>query len=424
MIKLLETALAGFALACLCARAAAATATAPVSDDEWPEFRGPTAQGHATAQLPLEWSPTKNVAWKQPLPGAGWSSPVVGRGRVYLTTGIAAPGGRPALHALCLDAATGRILWDTSIFSAEETSPQRIHDKNSPASPTPILQADRVYVHFGHHGTAALTREGKILWRTNEHRYDPVHGNGGSPLLAGDRLVFNADGARDPHVYALDKHTGKLAWKSARNVPVRSTFSFCTPLLIHVDGRPQIITPGSGAVAALDPEDGREIWRARYGQGFSVVPRPVLGHDLLFVATGYHRAELLAIRAGGKGDVTETHIAWRTATGAPLTPSVLLVGDELYAVNDSGIASCFDARTGRVHWQERLDGNYSASPLFADGRIYFQNEAGLGTVLKADKVFTKLATNDLQERTLASPAVAAGALFIRTEKHLYRIERK
>jgi outer membrane protein assembly factor BamB len=235
------------------------------------------------------------------------------------------------------------------------------------------------------------------------------------------RLVFNADGAENPFVVALDKNTGDVVWKVERKAEARQTFSFCTPLLITVNGRRQIITPGSGAVSALDPKDGREIWRVRYGQGYSVVPRPVHGHGMVFIATGFNRADLLAIRVDGEGDVTDTHVAWRTTKGAPLTPSVLLIGDELYAVNDAGIASCFDARTGTVHWQERIEGNYSASPIVVGDRIYFQSETGTGTVLKASREFTKLATNQLGERTLASYAVAENSFFIRTEKHLFRI---
>jgi outer membrane protein assembly factor BamB len=188
-----------------------------------------------------------------------------------------------------------------------------------------------------------------------------------------------------------------------------------------VQGQPQLVTPGSGAVSALDPRTGREIWRVDYARGYSVVPRPVFGHGLVFVATGFNRADLLAIRPDGQGDVTDTHVAWRTSRGAPLTPSVLLVGDELYAVNDAGIASCWDAKTGKLHWQERIEGNYSASPIAAGGRIYFQNETGTGTVLKAGREFAKLATNSLGEPTLASYGVAENALFIRTDRHLYRI---
>lgn len=402
--------------------AAALVAATPAA--EWPEFRGATGQGHAAAtHLPLEWSTEKNVTWKQSVPGAGWSSPVIGHGRIFLTSGIATPEGATALHALCFDAATGQPLWNREIFAASAVSDAPIHAKNSPASPTPVIAGDRLYVHFGHHGTAALDLDGKIIWRNNRLRYDPVHGNGGSPIVVDDLLVFNADGDADPCVVALDKTTGEVAWKVPRTVTARQKFSFCTPLLITVKGQPQIVTPGSGAVSALDPRDGRELWHVRYGNGYSVVPRPVFAHGLLFIATGFNRADLLAIRTDGElaGDLTDTHIAWRTTKGAPLTPSVVVVGDELYAVNDAGIASCWDARTGTLHWQQRLEGNYSASPLAAAGRIYFQNETGTGTVLQIGKAFTKLATNKLDERTLASYAVTENALIIRTAAHLYRI---
>lgn len=408
-------------LAVLLCSAGCLHASLPTPGD-WPEFRGPGAQGHTTASaLPLEWSTEKNVVWKQAVPGLGWSSPVIGGGRVYLTSGLAATEGGTSLRALSLDAATGRVLWDTEVFTAAEAPVQPIHTKNSPASPTPILEGDRVYVHFGHHGTACLDRDGKLLWRNNQLRYDPVHGNGGSPALVDDKLVFSADGAKGPSVIALAKATGEVVWKVPRTVTTKQNFSFCTPLLITVNGQPQIIIPGSGAVSALDPKDGRELWHARYGTGYSVVPRPVFAHGLLFIGTGYNRADLIAVRPDGEGDVTDTHIAWRTTKGAPLTPSVIVVGDELYAVNDAGIASCWDAKTGTLHWQERIDGNYSASPIAAGDRIYFQNETGTGTVLKASKEFTKLATNPLEERTLASYGVADNALFIRTAGHLYRI---
>ena len=393
--------------------------------EDWPEFRGPTGQGTSTAiGLPTEWSATKNVAWKVPVPGAGWSSPAISGGRIFLTTGVPNASGGVSLRALALDVASGRALWETEVFSATEASVKPVHSKNSPASPTAIVEGDRVYLHFGHHGTACLDRAGKILWRNHSLRYDPLHGNGGSPALAGDRLVFNSDGTKDPFVVALEKATGEVAWKVPRGITVKSYFSFCTPLVIRVNGRTQIITPGSGAVWALDPKDGREIWRVRYGEGYSVVPRPVFAHGLLFIATGFNRADLLAIRPDGAGDVTDTHVAWRTTKGAPLTPSVVVVGDELYGVADSGIATCWDAKTGTVHWQERIEGNYSASPIVAEGKIFFLSEDGVGTVVKAARTFEKIATNTLEERALASYAVADGALFIRTAGHLYRMGRQ
>lgn len=405
--------------------AATPAVAAPAPRDGWPEFRGPTGQGHTTATgLPLEWSAEKNVVWKKPVPGTGWSSPVVGQGRIYLTTAVPGPGATPSLHTLCLAADDGRVLWNTEVFTAAESREQTIHQKNSQASPTPILAGERLYVHFGHHGTACLDLAGQILWRNQDLGYASVHGNGGSPALVGDRLIFSADGSASPFVVALAARTGEVVWKVARTADAKQKFSFATPLLITVDGRPQLISPGSGAVSALDPADGRELWRVRYGGGYSVVPRPVFAHGLLFIATGYNRADLLAIRPGGTGDATDTHLAWRTTKGAPLTPSVVVVGDELYAVNDAGIASCWDARTGTLHWQERLEGNYSASPIAAGDKIYFLSEDGVGTVVRAARTFEKIATNKLGERTLASYAVADGALFIRTATQLYRIGRK
>jgi outer membrane protein assembly factor BamB len=285
-----------------------------------------------------------------------------------------------------------------------------------------LLADGRVYVHFGHQGTACLDLDGRILWRNSSLDYPPLHGNGGSPILAGDSLVFSCDGLREPFIVALDKVTGKIRWKTTREAPAKKKFSFSTPLLITVNGEQQIISPGSGAVFAYDPKSGREIWRARYGEGYSVIPRPVFGHGLIFISTGYDTPTLMAVRPGGRGDVTDTHVAWSLKKGAPNTPSPLLVGDELYVVSDGGIASCVEARTGKVHWQERVGGNYSASPVHANGRVYFQNEEGTAVVLKASREFQKLGENSLGARTLASYAVTEGALFIRTDAHLYKIK--
>jgi outer membrane protein assembly factor BamB len=408
-----------FALAALSLVAVGARA------DNWPEFRGPTGQGTYKGTLPLEWGPGRNVAWKQAVPGRGWSSPVVWEGRVYLTTAVPIAGapGELSLDALALDARTGKPLWQRRVFR-QGAGASRIQAKNSHASPTPIVDGRHLYVHFGHQGTACLDLDGKVLWRSTELKYQPVHGNGGSPILAGDLLVFSCDGAEGPFVAALERATGKVRWKVPRRTEALKYFSFSTPLLIDVKGQKQIVSPGSEAVMAYEPATGKEIWRVRYAGGYSVVPRPVYGHGLVFICTGYESPSLLAIRPDGRGDVTATHVAWRTRQGVPLTPSLLLDGNELYMVSDSGFASCLDARTGREHWSKRLPGRYSASPLLAGGRIYFQNEAGTGVVIQAGKVYKELARNALGERTLASYATADGALFVRTDKHLYRIESR
>jgi outer membrane protein assembly factor BamB len=391
--------------------------------DDWPEFRGPTGQGHVTGSLPTEWGPDKNVAWKQDIPGEGWSSPVVCDGRVYLTAAVPGSAGY-SLRALCLDAKDGKILWDNEVFHEGPRSP-RPQSKNSHASPTPIVDGKekRLYVHFGHEGTACLDLDGKVIWRQTELRYEPVHGNGGSPILVDDLLVFSIDGADKQCVVALERSTGKVKWQTDRKSRASKTFSFSTPLLIDVKGQKQIISPASDVVMACDPKDGSEIWRIRY-TGYSVIPRPVYGHGLLFLSTSYDSATLMAVRPDGKGDVTATHVAWSVKKGAPHTPSLLLDGDELYAVSDGGLASCFDAKTGKPHWQERLGGGFSASPILADGKLYFQNEDGTGFVVKAGTKYELLAKNEMKERTLASYAAADGALFLRTAKHLYRIEKR
>ncbi|MSO21693.1 MAG: serine/threonine protein kinase [Acidobacteria bacterium] len=392
--------------------------------ESWPQFRGPTGQGISSAtHLPVTWNTKTNVVWKAPLPGKGWSSPVLSGKHLYLT---AAVDGRErssvTLRALCVNAKDGKILWDTEVFTPDPSGPKATHGKNSLASSTPIVRGNRLFVHFGHMGTAALDLSGKVQWRQTGLKYSPVHGNGGSPVLVGGLLVFSCDGAKDPFVVALDAGTGEVRWRTPRNTPVKDKFSFSTPLEIKADSMRQIISAGSGLVGAYDPADGKEIWRVRYGEGHSVVPRPVYAHGLLFVSTGYYGPVLLAIKpAGAHGDVTESGVVWRFAKAVSNTPSMLVVGDEIYFVSDKGIATCLDARTGMVHWSERLEGEFSASPVYAEGRIYLQSEAGVGWVVRADRTFELLSKNDLEERTLASYAVAKNALFIRSEYHLWRV---
>jgi outer membrane protein assembly factor BamB len=390
--------------------------------NDWPEFRGPTGQGTSTAKnVPIHWSATSNVVWKTEIPGEGWSSPALVNGMIYLTTAVT-DSTNTSLRALCVDAKDGRLQWNVEIFRPDSEATQAMHKKNSLASPTPIVRDGRVYVHLGHMGTAALDLSGKILWQQTTLKYSPMHGNGGSPALVGDALVFSCDGEADPFLAALEAKTGSVRWKTSRNSTAARTFSFSTPLAIEVDGATQIISPASGFVAGYDPKAGREIWRVRYPEGFSVIPRPVFAHGLLFVSSSFMRPVVYAIKpAGAKGDATETHLVWKHEKGAPNTPSLLVAGDELFFVSDSGIATCLDARTGNPHWSERLGGGFSASPVLAEGRLYFQNEEGVGTVLKAGKTFEVLAKNDVGERTLASPAVADNALFLRSQSHLWRI---
>ena len=382
--------------------------------EDWPQFRGPGGQGHSTARnLPLTWSEEKNIAWKVPVAGRGWSSPAIEGDQIWLTSAL--DDGR-SLRAMCFDRRTGRLVHDREVFRLEDAG--SIHSKNSHASPTPIIDGRYVYVHFGAHGTACLSRDGQVVWRTQQLKHNHRHGPAGSPILFEELLILSCDGTDVQFVVALDSRTGKIRWRRDRD----GLMAFSTPLLLEVDGVPQVISTGGHFAAAYDARNGREIWRLHYGDGYSLIPRPVFGEGLVFICSGFDSAVLYAVRPGGRGDVTDSHVAWSLRRGVPLTSSPLLIGRELYLVNDRGIASCLDARTGRSHWRERIGGGFSASPVVADGRIYMTNEAGVTTVLAPGTVFKKLAANSLDGRTLASPAVAGEAMYIRTEHHLYRIQ--
>ena len=392
--------------------------------DEWPQFRGPDGQGHTAAVgLPLAWSETENVLWKTPIAGRGWSSPIVSGGDVWVTTGL---DDERSLRAVSVDLETGKVTRDVEVLRCD--SLPSINGKNSYASPTPIIEAGRLYAHFGTMGTACLdTASGRVLWSNRELTLDHKEGPGSSPVLCGDLLIVACDGIDVQYVAALDKHTGKVAWRRERPGPHNPIPDFrkayCTPLLIEVAGRQELISPGANRVVAYDPETGSELWKVQYA-GFSNVPRPVLAGDLLLVDTGYMKPQLWAIRPGGSGDVTGSNVAWRCARHAPANPSPVAVGNEAYMVSDAGIATCLNAATGKVIWQERLGGNYSASPLAGDGRIYFSSEEGVTTVIAASREFQRLASNPLSGRILASLAVAGRSLILRSDSHLYRIEQK
>jgi outer membrane protein assembly factor BamB len=359
--------------------------------------------------VPLRWSESENVVWRAAVPGLGWSSPVVGGGLVWLTTAL--DGGR-SLRALAFELDGGRLVRDVEVFRKE--NPGSIHSKNSHASPTPVLDGKRVFVHYGAHGTACLATDGRLIW-TAALEYNHRHGPAGSPVVYRDLLIVSCDGTDVQFVTALEKETGKVRWRSDRPGPM----AYSTPLVINVAGRDQLLSTGGNRAVAYDPLSGKEIWWVKY-EGYSLVPRPVFGHGLVFICTGYDAPELYAVRPG-EGDVTATGIAWTLRRSAPHNPSPLLVGDEIYFVSDGGVASCHEARSGEKLWQKRLDGGYSASPLHAGGRIYFLNEEGTATVIAPGREYRELAVNRLPGRTLASLAVAGRSLYLRTDSYLYRL---
>lgn len=392
--------------------------------DAWPEFRGPTRDGHAAAaRLPLAWSETENVVWKTPVHGRGWSSPLVWKDQVWLTT--ATPDGR-RMYAVCVDRASGRTVHDVKVFDVER--PEPIAPINSYASPTGALEEGRFYAHYGTYGTACLdTATGQVLWTRRDLNCDHHEGPGASVMLHGGLLYVPVDGRDVQYLAALDKQTGRTVWKTGRSVDLGRFHHnlrkcFCAPILIEAGGRTQVFSPAAKAAMAYDPLTGEELWKVPY-HGWSIAPRPIAGHGLVFLVNDYDRPELWAFRPGGSGTLPEERIEWKMVRGVPQQPSLVLVEDLLYMVNNDGIAQCVEARTGEPVWRERIEGNYSASLVCGAGRIYFFNRNADATVIATGRRFDRLAFNQLDGELMATPAVAGSALFIRTGTHLYRIEQ-
>jgi outer membrane protein assembly factor BamB len=392
--------------------------------ENWPNFHGPTNDNHSNAtDLPLTWSETENVVWKTPIHDSGWSSPVIWGNQIWLTT--ATDDGKQS-YALCLDRQTGRIVHDLKLFDNAE--PEDTRKYNSFASCTPVIEAGRVYVHFGSYGTACLdTNTAQVLWTRRDLPCRHFRGPGSSPILFENLLIVHFDGYDRQYVVALDKQTGKTVWNKNREVDYGTDNgdvfkAFSTPLVIDVAGRLQLISPTSKAVLSYDPRTGEELWRVRFSN-FSAAARPILGDGVIYVNTGFPKGELMAIRPDGHGDVTDTHILWHSKKSLPSMPSSLLIGDSLFSVDDAGVATCLDAKTGATVWAQRIGGEYSASPLYAAGRIYCFSYDGKTTVFAPERKFNQLAENRLAAGFRASPAVAGRALFLRTTSALYRIEQ-
>jgi outer membrane protein assembly factor BamB len=414
-------------------------ATLPASGADWPQFRGPGGDGLAVgAAPPVEWSETTNVVWKVRVTGRGRSSPVLVGDRIWLTTAVEQGVRRTrigsddmqvadhvSLRALCLDRISGKSLWEVILFEVDKPAP--VHWLNSWATPTPVVETGRVYCDFGTFGTVCLEAStGQVLWKQRlplDHQVGP----GSSPVLYRDLLVLVRDGRDQQYVTALHKQTGETAWKTNRppiNTPsgdLRKSFS--TPLLIEANGRPQLVSPGAHWIVSYDPDSGRELWRARHGEGFSIGSRPVFGREMLYFGTGCFRPMLYAMRVDGAGDVTSTHVAWKALRQVPVMSSPVLVDEELYWVSDDGMATCAEARSGQVLWQERLGGACLASPLCAQGRLYFFRQDGKTVLAKAGRRFERLAENPLDGIVVATPAAVDRALYLRTDTHLYRLEQ-
>ena len=397
------------------------------AEDGWREFRGPEGTGHSTSTgLPRTWSETENVAWKTPIHGRGWSSPVVLGERVWLTT--ATPDGKE-LSVLALDRETGRVVLDEKLFDVAD--PEDTSQYNSYASPTPVIEEGRIYAHFGSYGTAALdTDTGEVLWRRRDLPCNHWRGPASSPIIHDGMLIVHFDGYDLQYAVALDKETGRTVWRADRTHDYGTDDGdlkkgYATPVVIEAAGREQLISPAAKAVVSLDPRTGRELWLVRYPQ-HSAAARPLYAHGLVYVSTGYGKSDLVAIRPDGSGDVTDSHVAWKVTKGIGKKPSPLLVGDLVYSVSDeAGIATCLDARTGGEVWQHRVGGRgHSASPLYADGAIWFFGEDGSAVALRPGRTPEELGRGAVgDDGVMATPAIAGDSIFLRTGSHLYRLRK-
>jgi outer membrane protein assembly factor BamB len=394
--------------------------------ENWPSFRGPTRQGISTERdLAVSWSATSNVVWKTDITPQGWSSPIIWNERVFVT-GTTTEG--VVCHLLCLDRATGKLLWDREVLRQQ---PGKKRAENSYATPTPVTDGERVYAVFNSGSFVAVDFSGTAVWTNTPVSYYSEQGLGASPVLYQDLLIMPFDGSSpgadktlgwqkawdQAFVLALDKRTGMERWRARRGM---SRLGWATPGIYSEHGQAQLVSNAGNVVQGFDLTSGERIWTA-FSKGEGPIPSIVFGHGLIFTTSGWDAPKIRAIRCGGQGDITATHIAWEQGKGVPMQASMLFVEPHLYAVTDGGIATCYQASTGTMFWQERLGSGYSASPVFGDDRIYFLSQDGETVVIGAGSSFEILARSPLNERCQASMGISGGGLFIRTEKSLYCI---
>jgi len=398
----------------------------PVWAENWPCFRGATRQGISREKnLPLHWSDTEHIAWKKVIPGVGWSSPIVYEDHVYLST---ATEEGVSFRLLCLERKSGRVLWNQEVKRQKAGHKQGL---NSYATPTPVTDGHIIYVLATDGSLTAVSREGEIQWTNEEVNFYGHHGLAVSPVLHDDLVIIAFDGSSSgPNnkvgwqipwdqavIMAYDKHTGAVRWRARRGL---SRIAHVVPQPLTRNGKTELISAAGDVIQGFDIKTGARIWTARCS-GEGVVPSVVIGDDLIFATTGFGDSEILAVRPGGRGDVTDSHIVWRVSKDVPHVPSFLYAQPHLYVLTEGGVISCLQAASGELVWRERLRGRYSASPVWAQGKIHFLSEKGVCTVIQAGPEFKVLATNDLKEKCCASPAISQGCIFIRSEKHLFCI---
>ncbi|MCI0705715.1 MAG: PQQ-like beta-propeller repeat protein [Planctomycetia bacterium] len=427
----------------LAALAIASASFVLAAEPAWPGFRGPHGNGHADSKNPpTVWSEKENIRWKTAIHGKGWSSPAILGDQVWVTTadevmgekGPPMKGGAPSnpvkeasYFAVCIDRTSGKVIRDLKLRT--EKNPAYCHPFNSYASPTPFVEEGRVYAHFGSHGTFCIdSTNGKVIWKRTDLKCDHFRGPGSSPVVYGDLLYLIFDGFDEQYVIALEKATGKTKWKMDRKIKYSTDNgdfkkAYATPTLFTIGEKQYLVCPSAECTIAYDPISGAELWRLTHG-GMNGSGRPVMANGLMYLNSG-HTKRLIALKPEElSGAVPKSAIAWEGTKDVSSRPSLLVAGELLFMVSDTGIASCLDATNGKTHWNERLDGEFSSSPVLAGGNVYFCNQIGKIFVVKADKTFNVVAENRLEGGFMASPAFAGDELFLRTRTHLYCVGKK
>lgn len=398
------------------------------ANEQWSQFRGHYGNGIIkSTSAPINWSENTNIDWKTPIHDRGWSSPVIWNDQIWMTT--ATKDGNK-MYAICVNKLSGKIEHDIHVFDVK--SPQAITNENTYASPTPVVEEGRVYVHFGTYGTACIsTKDGQILWKRRDLNCDHEIGAGpaSSPFIYNNFLIFNVDGRDVQYVIALNKETGETAWKTNRSVDfsdvqVNQRKAYGTPFIIPRGNSNQMVSIGAKGVYSYDPENGKELWKAEH-RGWSIAPRPVYGEGLVFTMIDRDRPEMWAINPNGSGDITETHIEWKETKRMPPRASPIIIKGLLFVVDRNGYISCIEAKTGKSIWQKRMKGRFSASPILANNLIYFFNEDTVCTIIKPTRELEIVAENKLSDdKLMATPAFDENSIYIRTEKKLTRIVKK